>query len=96
VAGFAYQLIDALLSAGSRELAKCCFTSAAAVQVVVTADPEVHRGCTVHFGQYGLLVPVLDDATELALQAMDWAAEKVHTRMFTHTHKLGTTALVMA
>jgi hypothetical protein len=45
--------------------------------VVITADPEVYRESTVHFGQYGLLVPVLDDTPELALHAMDWAAEKV-------------------
>eukprot|EP00775_Hariotina_reticulata_P004018 gene4018-4268_t len=45
-------------------------------QVVVTADSEVCRESTIHFGQYGMLVPLLSDATELALHAMDWAAEK--------------------
>eukprot|EP00878_Enallax_costatus_P018990 GHUV01020018.1.p1 GENE.GHUV01020018.1~~GHUV01020018.1.p1 ORF type:complete len:421 (+),score=89.48 GHUV01020018.1:770-2032(+) len=45
-------------------------------QVVVTHQPEVQRAATAAFGQYGTLVPVLDDAQALALQAMDWASEK--------------------
>jgi hypothetical protein len=46
-------------------------------QVVVTHNPIVLRESSMHFGQYGLQVAQLDDAGKLALQAMDWAHEKV-------------------
>lgn len=53
-------------------------------QVVVTHQPQVQRAATVSFGQYGILVPVLDDAQALALQAMDWASEKVGRCLTAH------------
>lgn len=46
----------------------------------MTDNPGVLRETTIHFGQYGMLVPMLEDSGKLALQAMDWAHEKVGRR----------------
>lgn len=46
-------------------------------QVVVTDNPQVYNASTIHFGQYGYLVPVLSNAATLAVQAADWANQKV-------------------
>jgi len=50
----------------------CC-----ALQVVVTDNLSVLRASTIHFGQYGLLVPVLSDPAALAIQAAEWACSQV-------------------
>ncbi|WIA15846.1 hypothetical protein OEZ85_012601 [Tetradesmus obliquus] len=45
-------------------------------QVVVSNNAVVLRESTIHFGQYGMQVEALEDATTLALAAMDWAHER--------------------
>ncbi|WIA36024.1 hypothetical protein OEZ86_007385 [Tetradesmus obliquus] len=45
-------------------------------QVVVSNNAVVLRESTIHFGQYGMQVEALEDATQLALAAMDWAHER--------------------
>lgn len=47
------------------------------LQVVVTDSLAVLRASTIHFGQYGLLVPLLRDPAALAVQAADWASAQV-------------------
>jgi hypothetical protein len=58
------------------------FTLLLLLQVVVSNNPIVLRESTMHFGQYGLQVEALQDAGRLALQAMDWAHERVRGMMF--------------
>jgi hypothetical protein len=55
----------------------CCCCCCGVLQVVVTHNPVVLRESSMHFGQYGLQVAQLEDAGSLALQAMDWAHQKV-------------------
>jgi hypothetical protein len=57
-----------------------CDIAVAAAQVVVTDNPYVLRASTIHFGQYGLLVPLLRDPAALAVQAAEWAVEQVSGR----------------
>jgi hypothetical protein len=45
--------------------------------VVVTDNPAVLHASNIHFGQYGLLVPVLRDPAALAIQAAEWACGQV-------------------
>lgn len=52
-----------------------CFPSCC--QVVVTDNPAVLHASTIHFGQYGMLVPVLRDPSALAIQAAEWACSQV-------------------
>jgi uncharacterized protein YycO len=47
------------------------------IQVVVTDNPAVLHASNIHFGQYGLLVPVLRDPAALAIQAAEWACGQV-------------------
>jgi hypothetical protein len=43
----------------------------------VTDNPAVLHASTIHFGQYGMLVPVLRDPSALAIQAAEWACSQV-------------------